>query len=579
MLQSKLISDTKKEWPSDAQVISHAMLIKGGFIKQMASGMYTFLPLGRKVISKIENIIREEMNKIGAQEISMPLVATKKLWDMSGRYDSVGSELLRFKDRNNTEMVLSMTHEEATVFSLLNEATSYTKYPFSVYQIGKKFRDEARPRAGLIRVREFTMKDAYSFHTSNESLDEEYDKYFKAYERIFKRVGIEEVIAVKSDTGVMGGNLAHEFMLLVPSGEDKIITCKNCDYSANMEVATTKEYNVVNTKEKELEKVLTENVTTIEELEKNLNVNSDNICKAVVYSRLDTNSDIIVFIRADRDVNETKLRNILKIDDEDLVPKMANKKQDNDNLVYGYIGPVNLVTNENTKVLYDKSLENEKCLIAGANEENYHFKNVNLSRDVSDNIEFMDVAKVKENDICPNCNHNTLKISNGIEVGNIFKLGTKYTEMLNMTYLDENSKKHHPIMGCYGIGVDRLFASILEAKATEKKTNLPPSIAPYDIHICPLDYTKNEEVKAVADKLYNDLSKKYDVLMDDRNKNAGVKFADSDLISAPIRIVVSKRSVENKELEIKCYNEEESVNIKYEEILDFIDKKRKEWIF
>lgn len=251
MLQSKLIAQTKKEWPSEATIKSHGLLIKGGYIKQMASGIYTLMPLAKKVSSKIENIIREEMNAIGAQEILMPLVATKKLWDMSGRYESVGSELLRFKDRTGTDMVLSMTHEEATVFSLLNEASSYQKYPFSVYQIQTKFRDEARPRAGLIRVREFTMKDAYSFHTTNESLDEEYEKFYEAYNRIFKRVGIPEVVAVASDTGMMGGSGAHEYMLLCDAGEDKIVICNECGYSANMEVAYTKKYDTLSDKTEE----------------------------------------------------------------------------------------------------------------------------------------------------------------------------------------------------------------------------------------------------------------------------------------------------------------------------------------
>ena len=321
MLQSKLIGETKKEWPNEASIKSHGLLLKGGYIKQMASGIYTLLPLAKKVVSKIENIIREEMNNIDAQEILMPLVATKKLWDMSGRYDSVGSELLRFKDRNDTEMVLSMTHEEATVFTMLNEGKSYQKYPFSVYQIQTKFRDEARPRAGLIRVREFTMKDAYSFHTSKESLDKEYDKFFNAYNNIYRRVGIKEVIAVASDTGMMGGSGAHEFMLLCDAGEDKIVVCKNCGYSANMEVAYTDNIETSTKEENSLEKISTPNIKAIDELHEFTKIPVNQIGKAVIYQRLDTMQTVIVFIRADREVNETKLRNLLNIDDEKLVPK------------------------------------------------------------------------------------------------------------------------------------------------------------------------------------------------------------------------------------------------------------------
>ena len=318
MLQSKLIGETKKEWPNEASIKSHGLLLKGGYIKQMASGIYTLLPLAKKVVSKIENIIREEMNNIDAQEILMPLVATKKLWDMSGRYDSVGSELLRFKDRNDTEMVLSMTHEEATVFTMLNEGKSYQKYPFSVYQIQTKFRDEARPRAGLIRVREFTMKDAYSFHTSKESLDKEYDKFFNAYNNIYRRVGIKEVIAVASDTGMMGGSGAHEFMLLCDAGEDKIVVCKNCGYSANMEVAYTDNIETSTKEENSLEKISTPNIKAIEELHEFTKIPVNQIGKAVIYQRLDTMQTVIVFIRADREVNETKLRNLLNIDDENV---------------------------------------------------------------------------------------------------------------------------------------------------------------------------------------------------------------------------------------------------------------------
>ena len=336
------------------------------------------------------------MENIDSQEILMPLVATKKLWDMSGRYDSVGSELLRFKDRNDAEMVLSMTHEEATVFSLLNEAKSYQKYPFSVFQIQTKFRDEARPRAGLIRVREFTMKDAYSFHTTQESLNKEYEKFYKAYERIYKRVGIPEVVAVASDTGMMGGSGAHEYMLLCDAGEDKIVVCKDCNYSANMEVAYSKQIQSFSTQEENVEKIYTPGVKTIEELQKFTSEDVRKIGKAVIYKRLDKNETILVFIRADRQVNETKLRNLLKIDDEDLVQKVP---EPNDNIVYGFVGPKNFKGN-NVVVIYDNSLKNEKSLIFGANEENYHYKGINILRDVGE-VQYVDVAKVEEEDCCP----------------------------------------------------------------------------------------------------------------------------------------------------------------------------------
>ena len=536
MLQTKLIGDTKKEWPNEATLKSHGLLLKGGYIKQMASGIFTLMPLGKKVSHKIENIIREEMNRVGSQEIYMPVVATKKLWDSAKRYSSIGSELLRFKDRTGAEMVLSMTHEEAAVFSVLNEAASYTKYPFSVYQIQTKFRDEARSRGGLIRVREFTMKDAYSFHTTEESLNEVYDKYYEAYNKIFARVGIPEVVPVASDTGMMGGSGAHEYMLLCDAGEDKIVTCESCDYSANMDVAVAKETVPDTTKMEELKEVHTPDTKTIEALEAFLNVPKTHFAKAVVYYRIDT-----------------------------------------DGICYGFIGPVGFKANVKTTIVYDKSLENEASLVAGANKENYHMTGINITRDIGD-VEFVDVAKVNIGDTCAKCGKPTLKVSNGIEVGNIFKLGSKYTEAIKMTYLDENGKAKTPIMGCYGIGVGRLMASVLEAKATDKKTNWPAAIAPFEIHVIALDYTKNDEVKKEADELYNTLlGKGMDTLLDDRAKSVGVKFADADLIGAPIRIVVSGRNLENNMFEVKVTGSDEAKLIAKDKIYEFINETMKGW--
>lgn len=575
MLQSNLIGETKKEWPNEATLKSHGLLLKGGYIKQMASGIFTMLPLGTKVAKKIENIIREEMNNIGSQEVIMPVVATRKLWEMSNRYDAIGSELLRFKDRTGADMVLSMTHEEAAVFSTLTEGKSYQKYPFAIYQLQTKFRDEARSRGGLIRVREFTMKDAYSFHTSYESLDEVYDKYYEAYQKIYARAGIPEVVAVASDTGMMGGTGAHEFMLLTEAGEDKIVTCKNCNYSANMEVATNYDYEEVREEEEKLEKIYTPNAKTIEDLEKLLNVSSIHMGKAVIYYRIDTDETVVVFIRADREVNETKLRNYLKVDDEHLVPKA---EEDDDGITYGFVGPKGL-KQDKVVVIYDKSLENHKSIIVGANEKDYHFKGFNLEREMG-KVEYIDVAKIKENDSCPNCHNHSLMVSNGIEVGNIFKLGDKYTKTMGMTYLDENGKTNYPVMGCYGIGVGRLLASVLEARATEKAVNWPASIAPFDVHICPIGYGKDENVTKVANDIYETLEKdKLDVLLDDRNKSAGVKFADSDLIGAPIRITVGAKNLENDNLEIKIVGKDEAELVKVDNVYDYITNVRKGMVF
>lgn len=570
MLQSKLLGETFKEWPSEATLKSHGLLIKGGYIRQMAGGIYTMLPLAKKVNDKIQCIIREEMEKVGAQEILMPVVATRKLWELSDRYQSIGSELLRFQDRNGVDMVLSMTHEEACVMMAMTEGKSYQKYPFSVYQMQTKFRDEARPRGGLIRVREFTMKDAYSFHTTQESLDETYEQFFEAYHRIFKRVGIPEVVAVASDTGMMGGSGAHEYMLLCDAGEDKIVVCTECRYSANMEVAYTKEIQKTTLEEEPLEKIYTPNIKTIDALADFVHKDKSQLLKVVIYTRLDTKETIIVCIRGDREVNETKLRNLLHIDDENLTTK---KEEEGDSIVYGFVGPKNLHS-DHTIVVYDISLKGEKSLVTGANEKDYHYVGFSMERDLGE-VDYVDVSKVANSDCCPICGKKALTISNGVEVGNIFKLGDKYTKTMGMKYVDENGKEQYPIMGCYGIGVGRLMASVLEARATQKAMNWPITIAPFDIHICPIDYTKSEEVKALADELYQTYqAQSLDVLLDDRAKTPGVKFADADLIGAPVRLVVSPRNLANHQVEVKIVGEENATLVMLEELEDYIKQKR-----
>lgn len=567
MLQSKMLGKTQKEWPSEATLKSHGLLLKGGYIKQVTSGIFSLLPLARKVSLKIENIIREEMNAIDAQEVLMPLVSTKELWSLSERYENVGKELIKFKDRTDTDLVLSMTHEEIAVHNAMSDAVSYQKYPFSIYHIQTKFRDEARSRGGLIRVREFTMKDAYSFHTSEESLDKIYEDYYKAYERIYKRVGLDKVVAVKSDNGMMGGSGSHEFMLLCDAGEDKIVICDECGYKSNMEIAEVTGIEPATTKVEELKKIHTPGVKTIDGLHEFSNVPVEHMAKAVIYSRLDNNKTVIVFVRADREVNEAKLRNHLGYD---ITPKVASSEDD---IAYGSVGPVGLDLSV-VEVVYDKSLENEVWLLAGANEVDYHLSGINIKRDVGE-VEYVDIAKIIDKDICPICKKKALKVSNGIEVGNIFKLGKKYTETMKMSYLDENGKEEYPYMGCYGIGVERLLASVLEETATENATNWPASIAPFDVHICPIGYPNKEVVKEITDKLYNDLIKEgFDVLLDDRNKNAGVKFADADLVGAPIRLVIGIKNLENNEIETKI--REETKLIKVDEIIDFVKNKNKE---
>ncbi len=543
MKLEKLVGERFKERPADCVIDSHAIMVKGGYIKYMANGIYSsYLPL-RRIVRKIEQILREEMDKIDGQEVQFPVVMPASLWDESGRYDSIGDELLRFTDRNNAKMVLGMTHEEAAVHLVREYAQSYTKYPFMIYQIQTKFRDEARPRAGLIRVREFTMKDAYSFHTSQEDLEQYYEKCHAAYERIFERVGVPEVVSVKSDSGMMGGNISHEFMLLTPVGEDSIVLCDSCDYRANMEAAENISDIARDAESAALEKVYTPNVHTIEDVCNFFGDETKNSCKAVVYQQNVDDKYVVLFIRGDLEVNETKLVNFLG---EQVHAAVITEEC---GLNAGYIGPVNLKVNGDAVVLYDKSLEGRNNLSCGANEAEHHYKGLDMERDVP-NAEYHDFAKIQEGGICPKCGKKTVKISRGIEVGNIFQLGTKYTKSMNMTYVDANGESKTPIMGCYGIGVGRLAASVCEAHHDEYGPIWPKAIAPWQVHLCAVR-VDDEEVRAYADKLYEDLQNAgIEVIYDDRSVRAGVMFADADLLGIPLRIIVSPKNMKQGVVEV-----------------------------
>ena len=543
MKLEKLVGERFKERPADCVIDSHAIMVKGGYIKYMANGIYSsYLPL-RRIVRKIEQILREEMDKIDGQEVQFPVVMPASLWDESGRYDSIGDELLRFTDRNNAKMVLGMTHEEAAVHLVREYAQSYTKYPFMIYQIQTKFRDEARPRAGLIRVREFTMKDAYSFHTSQEDLEQYYEKCHAAYERIFERVGVPEVVSVKSDSGMMGGNISHEFMLLTPVGEDSIVLCDSCDYRANMEAAENISDIARDAESAALEKVYTPNVHTIEDVCNFFGDETKNSCKAVVYQQNVDDKYVVLFIRGDLEVNETKLVNFLG---EQVHAAVITEEC---GLNAGYIGPVDLKVNGDAVVLYDKSLEGRNNLSCGANEAEHHYKGLDMERDVP-NAEYHDFAKIQEGGICPKCGKKTVKISRGIEVGNIFQLGTKYTKSMNMQYLDADGESHYPIMGCYGIGVGRLAASVCEAHHDDYGPVWPITIAPWQVHLCCLR-ADDAEAKAFADELYASLQKEHiEVIYDDRNVRPGVMFSDADLLGVPIRLVVSPRNMKESVVEL-----------------------------
>ena len=565
MKLEKLVGERFKERPADCVIDSHAIMVKGGYIKYMANGIYSsYLPL-RRIVRKIEQILREEMDKIDGQEVQFPVVMPASLWDESGRYDSIGDELLRFTDRNNAKMVLGMTHEEAAVHLVREYAQSYTKYPFMIYQIQTKFRDEARPRAGLIRVREFTMKDAYSFHTSQEDLEQYYEKCHAAYERIFERVGVPEVVSVKSDSGMMGGNISHEFMLLTPVGEDSIVLCDSCDYRANMEAAENISDIARDAESAALEKVYTPNVHTIEDVCNFFGDETKNSCKAVVYQQNVDDKYVVLFIRGDLEVNETKLVNFLG---EQVHAAVITEEC---GLNAGYIGPVNLKVNGDAVVLYDKSLEGRNNLSCGANEAEHHYKGLDMERDVP-NAEYHDFAKIQEGGICPKCGKKTVKISRGIEVGNIFQLGTKYTNSMNMTYVDANGESKTPIMGCYGIGVGRLAASVCEAHHDEYGPIWPKAIAPWQVHLCAVR-VDDEEVRAYADKLYEDLQNAgIEVIYDDRSVRAGVMFADADLLGIPLRIIVSPKNMKQGVVEVASRDKTLKTQIPLENVMEEINQ-------
>ena len=592
MKLDRLLGERFKERPSDCVVDSHALMVRGGYMKYVANGIYSqYTPL-KRVTKKIETIIREEMDAIDGQEVLFPVVLPASLWEESGRFSSVGSELVRLSDRNQSQLVLGMTHEEAAVQLARECAKSYTKYPFMIYQIQTKFRDEARPRAGLIRVREFTMKDAYSFHTSQEDLEQYYKVCYDAYFRIFKRAGLPEVVSVASDSGMMGGNLSHEYMLLSPIGEDSIVICKECGYKANMEAAEciveeveniaestgvsleTKE-NIVgnievserkikqgNSVEKEmnsiekemssvertgekagLKLVNTPDQHTIEEVCGFLQTKVEAACKAVVYQKNMTDEYVVVFLRGDLEINETKLTNYLS---SEIHPAVITPES---GIVAGFIGPVLFTCKEACTVLYDRSLAHASGLVCGANRDGYHYTGLDIQRDCS-GVEFHDFAKVVEGGICPVCGRHRLSISRGIEVGNIFQLGTKYTKTMNMQFQDQNGNLQHPVMGCYGIGVGRLAASICELHHDEFGPIWPMAVAPWQVHLCCLR-ADDVETKAAADDIYQKLTKAHlEVIYDDREVRPGVMFSDADLLGIPIRVIMSPRNLKEGCVEV-----------------------------
>ncbi|WML43737.1 proline--tRNA ligase [Neobacillus sp. PS3-40] len=535
MRQSKTLIPTLREIPADAEIMSHQLLLKAGFIRQNASGIYSYMPLGRRVLQKIEAIVREEMDMAGAVELLMPALQQAELWQESGRWYTYGSELMRLKDRNEREFALGATHEEVITSLVRDEIKSYKRLPLTFYQIQTKFRDEKRPRFGLLRGREFIMKDAYSFHSNNESLDEVYQRLFNAYSNIFNRCRLD-FRAVIADSGAMGGKDTHEFMVLSDVGEDTIAYSDQSTYAANIEMAPL---NVQYTKPEEslteLEKVFTENQKTINEVSSFLNVNADRCIKSLLFKVDD--KFVLVLVRGDHEVNDIKLKNFFEAG----VVELASHEETVEVLScpVGSIGPIGV---KDVEIVADNAVQAIVNGICGANEENYHFINVNPDRDFTVG-RYADVRFIQEGDPSPD-GKGIIKFAKGIEVGHVFKLGTRYSEAMNATYLDENGKAKPMIMGCYGIGVSRTLAAVAEQYNDEFGLIWPPNIAPYQLHIIAINM-KDDVQSKVAEEIYADFtSNRYEVLFDDRQERPGVKFADSDLIGLPIRITVGKKAAE-----------------------------------
>ncbi|MBQ3598826.1 MAG: proline--tRNA ligase [Clostridia bacterium] len=558
MKVSVLLGERYKNAPADCIVESQALMVRGGYIKQVGSGIYSLFTPAKRIMNKIEDIIREEMDAIDGQEVMFPVVMPASLWRESGRFDSIGSELLRFKDRSGNDMVLGMTHEEAAVQLARDTAQTYTKYPFMIYQIQTKFRDEPRARGGLIRVREFTMKDAYSFHRTQEDLEQYYEKCYKAYERIFERCGLKNVVAVKSDSGMMGGKVSHEFMLLTDIGEDTLVICDDCDYRSNMEAADSITVNDEKYPAEALSELHTPGVKTIDQLCGKVGRKSKYFCKAVVYRVNEDDSHVVVFIRGDLEVNETKLRNYLG--------KEIHPAADIDEslLTPGFIGPVGI--SKEVKVVYDESLKGAHNLVCGANKTDYHLTGLDLERDV-EGVTYVSVAKAVSGGICPKCGRRSLKIKKGVEIGNIFQLGTKYSEVMGLRYSDENGELQTPIMGCYGIGVGRLCACICQENRDNFGPVWPKSVAPWQVEVCALR-ADEQAVKECAEKLVKDLEDMgVQVLYDDRPVSAGFMFSDADLLGVPVRAIVSPKNIDGGVIEIATRDKSVRVNVPMAEAL------------
>lgn len=535
MRVSNLFFATQREVPADAEIPSHKLMLRAGLIRKMSSGIYAYMPMGFKVYKNVEKVIREEMDRAGAQELIMPALLPAEAYQASGRWEKFGPEMFRMSDRGGRPFCLGPTHEEPFTEAVRDTFRSYKNLPVTLYQIQHKYRDEKRPRFGVIRSREFVMKDAYSFDVDEEGLDKSYKIMYDAYRRIFDRLGLDYTV-VDADSGAMGGSGSQEFMVKSPIGEDAICFCDACGYAANEEKATCKEGEADTSAELPIEKIQTPDTKTIEELVAFLNTTPDKFVKTILYN-ID-GKIVAAMVRGDRDINETKLGNIYDAMEMDLasfedVERITGAK-------VGFAGPVGL--KEKIEIVMDSEVALLKNFIVGACETDYHFKNVNVGRDFVPDI-VKDIKNVKLGDLCPKCGQ-PLGMARGVEVGHIFKLGTKYSDSLGCIYLDKEGKEQSMVMGCYGIGVSRTIAAIIEQYNDEDGIKWPAIAAPYKVIVIPTN-TKDETVMSVAEKLYNGyIDAGYETLIDDRNERPGVKFKDADLLGIPLRVTVGRRAGE-----------------------------------
>ncbi|MBN1627452.1 MAG: proline--tRNA ligase [Deltaproteobacteria bacterium] len=569
MKYSSYFIPTLKETPSEAEIVSHKLMLRAGLIRKLTSGVYIYMPAGLRSIRKVENIIRDEMNRAGAIELLMPSVQPAELWQESGRWEFYGRELLRFKDRHDRDSCLGPTHEEVITDLVRREIHSYRQMPVNFYQIQTKFRDEIRPRFGVMRGREFIMKDAYSFDTDEKGAEKSYKRIYEAYSNIFRRCGLK-FRAVEADTGSIGGNFSHEFMVLSDTGEDQIVNCINCDYAANLEKAEVRciQNNHNNAKDDPaaLEEVETPDKKTIQEVSEFLSVSPERLVKTIIYNVDDYLAAVLV--RGDHEVNEAKLRNLLKADQLEMASQETVRSVTG--APVGFAGPVGL----KVKIAADNNIKGMVNFIAGGNKKDLHLKNVNLERDFKVDV-FGDLRFITPSDACPRCG-SEIRFGRGIEVGHIFKLGTKYSKKMKALFLDEQGIEKEAVMGCYGIGVSRTVAAAIEQNHDNDGIIFPIPIAPFEVLILPLQVNEKDVAEA-AESIYKGLMEKgIDVLLDDRDLRAGFKFKDADLLGIPLRVTIGSRELKNGKVEMKLRTGSENTLISYHGAVETIIDKVKE---